>query len=143
MKVQPFDQKKISQKQTQKETKKVLYLKIFIWKTANVLGLAPFKIDKETHLLSFKWFSTKTALSLLRLVLFNSVLTILPVVLFLLNYKEEWGEDKPSWMGGDGNETSISTQEVVTYGEYVCNYSYYILSQLQKVRATIKLYMSN
>ena len=121
-----------SQKQTSKETKKVLYLKIFVWMTANGLGLVPFKVGKQNHLLSFKWLSTKTVLSLLRLVLFNSVLTILPAVLFFLNYKDEWGSDRPSWMG-DGNGT-ISTQEVVTYGEYVCNYSYYILSQLQNVR---------
>ena len=139
MKVQPFDQKENSQKQTTKETKKVLYLKIFVWMTANGLGLVPFEMDKETHLLSFKWLSIKTFLSLLRLVLFNSVLTILPAVLFCLNYKDEWDSERVLWMG-EGNGT-ISTQEVVTYGEYACNYSYYILSQLQNVRANLKLYI--
>ena len=134
MKVQPFVQ---NEQQMSKEMKNVYNLKMFIWTTANGLGLLPFRVDKETHQLSFKWLSTQTLLSLLRLLFFNSLLTILPVVLFYLHYKEEWGSDKPGWMKR-GNGT-ISTAEVTFYGEYLCNYSYYILSQLQNVRANLKL----
>ena len=136
MKVQPLEQKK----QLTKEMKKVWHLKIFIWMTADFLGLFPLKIDKETFLFSFKWFSTKTLLSFLRLALFNIPLTILPAALFLLNFKEEWGSSRPPWMD-EGNGT-ISTQEVVFYGEYVCNYSYFILSQLQNVWEKTRKYLS-
>ena len=127
MKVQLREQKK----HLTKEMKKVWHLKLFIWMTADFLGIFPLKIDKETFLFSFKWLSTKTLFSFLRLALFNIPLTILPVALFLLNFKEEWGSSRPPWMD-EGNGT-ITTQEVVFYGEYVCNYSYYILSQLQNV----------
>ena len=136
MKVQPLEQKK----QLTKEMKKVWHLKLFIWMTADFLGLFPLKIDKETFLFSFKWLSTKTLFSFLRLALFNIPLTILPVLLFLLNFKEEWGSGRPPWMD-EGNGT-ISTQEVVFYGEYVCNYSYFILSQLQNVWEKTRKYLS-
>ena len=131
MKVQPFEQAKQTPQQMTKEMKKVWRLKIFIWKAASGLGLFPFKIDKETSLFSFKWLSTTTLFSFVRLALFNIPLTFLPVLLFIVNYKEEWGSDSNAWM--DRGNGTISTAEVVFYGEYVCNYSYYILSQLQNV----------
>ena len=131
MKVQPCEQKKQTPKQMTKEMKKVWHLKIFIWMAANGLGLFPFKIDKETSLFSFKWLSTTTLFSFVRLALFNIPLTFLPVVLFFINYNEEWGSDSNAWM--DRGNGSISTAEVVYCGEYLCNYSYYILSQLQNV----------
>ena len=124
MKVHPIGE------QIQSQMGKVKYLKLFIWVTANILGFVPFNLDKEKGLFSFKWFSTKTIFSFLRLALFNTLLTVLPALLFFLNYKNEWGSDSPGWMTR-GNGT-ISTEEVVTYVEYVANYSYFILPQLQR-----------
>ena len=135
MKVQPVEQNE----QIGKDMRKFKHLKVFIWMTANTLGLVPYTVDKDTFLFSFKWFSSKTIFSILRLALFNILLTILPAVLFFLNYKNEWGSDSPGWMA-TGNGT-ITTVEVVAYVEYVANYSYFILTRLQK-KPTIKCFTS-
>ena len=135
MKVQPVEQNE----QIGKDMRKFKHLKVFIWMTANTLGLVPYTVDKDTFLFSFKWFSSKTIFSILRLALFNILLTILPAVLFFLNYKNEWGSGSPGWMAR-GNGT-ITTEEVVAYVEYVANYSYFILTRLQK-KQTIKCFTS-
>ena len=76
--------------------KKSRYANVFamsVWTVAGFLGLLPFKIDKETKECSFKWFSTETIFAFARLVLFNAPLSVLPCLLFLLNFNAEWGGD--------------------------------------------------
>ena len=116
------------------------YANVFImlvWTVAGFLGLLPFKIDKETKECSFKWFSTETIFAFARLVLFNIPLSVLPCVLFLLNFNAEWGDDddadKNQW--GKNNETgNLSSAELVQTIDYFSNFSLFFLSKLQKQR---------
>ena len=107
-----------------------------VWTVAGFLGLLPFKIDKETKECSFKWFSTKTIFAFARLVLFNIPLSVLPCVLFLLNFNAEWGgddADENQW--GKNNETgNLSSAELVQTIDYFSNFSLFFLSKLQKQR---------
>ena len=117
--------------------KKSRYANVFamsVWTVAGFLGLLPFKIDKETKECSFKWFSTKTIFAFARLVLFNIPLSVLPCVLFLLNFNAEWGgddADENQW--GKNNETgNLSSAELVQTIDYFSNFSLFFLSKLQK-----------
>ena len=107
-----------------------------VWTVAGFLGLLPFKIDKETKECSFKWFSTKTIFAFARLVLFNIPLSVLPCVLFFLNFNAEWGgddADENQW--GKNNETgNLSSAELVQTIDYFSNFSLFFLSKLQKQR---------
>ena len=117
--------------------KKSRYANVFamsVWTVAGFLGLLPFKIDKKTKECSFKWFSTKTIFAFARLVLFNIPLSVLPCVLFLLNFNAEWGgddADENQW--GKNNETgNLSSAELVQTIDYFSNFSLFFLSKLQK-----------
>ena len=119
--------------------KKSRYANVFamsVWTVAGFLGLLPFKIDKETKECSFKWFSTKTIFAFARLVLFNIPLSVLPCVLFFLNFNAEWGgddADENQW--GKNNETgNLSSAELVQTIDYFSNFSLFFLSKLQKQR---------
>ena len=117
--------------------KKSRYANVFamsVWTVAGFLGLLPFKIDKETKECSFKWFSTETIFAFARLVLFNAPLSVLPCILFLLNFNAEWGgddADENQW--GKNNETgNLSSAELVQTIDYFSNFSLFFLSKLQK-----------
>ena len=124
--------------------KKSRYANVFamsVWTVAGFLGLLPFKIDKESKECSFKWFSTKTIFAFARLVLFNIPLSVLPCVLFLLNFNAEWGgddADENQW--GKNNETgNLSSAELVQTIDYFSNFSLFFLSKLQKQNLSDKI----
>ena len=75
-------------------------------------GLNPYKIDKETGEVSFRWISRETLWSLIRLVLFNSPLSFLPVIFAALYVPAEW---KPEEGSGFANATSDSTATSTVY----------------------------
>ena len=109
--------------------------KILVWTVAGFLGLLPFKIDKETKECSFKWFSTETIFAFARLVLFNVPLSVLPCVLFFLNFNAEWGgddTDKNQWAGKNNETGNLSSAELVQTIDYFSNFSLFFLSKLQK-----------
>ena len=115
--------------------KKSSYANVFImmvWTVAGFLGLLPFKIDKETKECSFKWFSTETISAFARLVLFNVPLSVLPCVLFFLNFNAEWGsDDADTTQWGKNNETgNLSSAELVQAIDYFSNFSLFFLSAL-------------
>ena len=45
-------------------------------------GLAPYKYNKETWEISFRWFSSTTIWTLIRLVVFNAPFSFLPFILW-------------------------------------------------------------
>ena len=117
--------------------KKSRYANVFVmlvWTVAGFLGLLPFKIDKETKECSFKWFSTETISAFARLVLFNVPLSVLPCILFFLNFNAEWGgDDADTNPWGENNETgNLSSAELVQTIDYFSNFSLFFLSKLQK-----------
>ena len=117
--------------------KKSRYANVFVmlvWTVAGFLGLLPFKIDKETKECSFKWFSTETISAFARLVLFNVPLSVLPCILFFLNFNAEWGgDDADTNPWGKNNETGkLSSAELVQTIDYFSNFSLFFLSKLQK-----------
>ena len=87
MKVAPVDQKA---KNEEKRSKTGQYLQSGIHMFMYCLGLSPYKINKETGEVSFKWFSSETIWSLVRLIVFNSPFSFLPVVLFAYFGQDEW-----------------------------------------------------
>ena len=98
------------------------------------IGLNPYKIDKETGEVSFRWISRETLWSLIRLVVFNSPLSFLPVIFAALYAPAEW---KPEERSRFANATSDSTATSTVYlavcaVEYISCYSYFILSRAAK-----------
>ena len=98
------------------------------------LGLSPYNINKETGEVSFKWISCETIWSLVRLVVFNSPFSFLPVVLAGLFGTEEWKKED---LGGFSNvtDTQMSTTTVflvVSSVEYISTYSFFVLSRAAK-----------
>ena len=135
IKVEPsMDTDEESKAQSGKKSRFANVFAMLVWTVAGFLGLLPFKIDKETKECSFKWFSTKTIFAFARLVLFNIPLSVLPCVLFLLNFNAEWGgddADENQW--GKNNETgNLSSAELVQTIDYFSNFSLFFLSKLQK-----------
>ena len=97
-------------------------------------GLFPFKKNKETWELSFRWISSETIWSLVRLVVFNSSLSFLPVILGVVYGPGEWSSQE----GGLGNLTNQTisvapTVYLVVYAvEYISSYTYFILQRSAK-----------
>ena len=133
MKVSPLEQKMDSEKKMPNRSKADQYLATGIHTFVVCLGLIPYKIKKETGEISFKWFSCKTILSLIRLVIFNFPCSILPAF-FAFFGTEEWNQEEKS---GSANSTieTVPTATVflaVTAVEYISSYSYFILSRVAK-----------
>ena len=131
MKVAPDVGKKL-----ENPTKINQYLQYGIGMFASFLGLLPFKIDRETWALSFRWISSETIWSLVRLVVFNSPLSFLPVILGVVFGPEELRSDE----GKSGNSTNQTiyvepTVYLVVYAvEYISSYTFFILQRTAKKR---------
>ena len=130
--------------QKSKNTKFANYFVISVWSLAGFLGLLPFKYDKETKNCSFKWFSSETIFSFVRLVLFNFPSTILPTILYFLYFNNEWADEPNNPFQGGKTDTNngtnnssgarLSSVELVQTIDYFTNCSLFILSKLQKHR---------
>ena len=90
MKVAPVDQKAKTEERMKNVSKIDQYLVSGIHVFMYCLGLSPYKVNKETGEVSFKWFSCETFWSLVRLVVFNSPFSFLPVVFFVAFGRDEW-----------------------------------------------------
>ena len=90
MKVAPVDQKAKNEEKMKNRSKTGQYLQSGIHMFMYCLGLSPYKINKETGEVSFKWFSSETIWSFVRLIVFNSPFSFLPVVLFAYFGPDEW-----------------------------------------------------
>ena len=138
MKVSPIKQTLRFNKDIQK-TKKVKRNLFFVFHMlATYLGFGPFKANKVTRELSFKWFSWDTLLCLIRLVALNSPLSILPIVLVVFFGPGEWGEEElKDLMHSDiSNKSSLPALPAVTVTvaavEYLSYFSYFILKVCKK-----------
>ena len=94
MKVSPSGQKRPFDKDMEISLKENRRLVFAFYTLANCLGFTPYKQNKETRELSFKWISWETLLCLIRLVALNSPLSILPFVLVVFFGSEEWSEEE-------------------------------------------------
>ena len=103
--VSPVDQKAKTEDKMRNESKTDQYLVYGMHMFIFCLGLSPYKINKETGEVFFRWFSCKTIWSLIRLVLFNSPFSFLPVVLFAFFGTAELKQED---LGGFSNCTSSS-----------------------------------
>ena len=98
------------------------------------LGVSPFKFNKQTGEISFKWISCETIWSLVRLLVFNAPFSFLPVILMFFFGEGEWEpEERSRFVNVTSQHVSKSTvfMAVVTV-EYVSCYSYFILSRTAK-----------
>ena len=66
----------------QKYSKADQYLLTCIQVLVYFFGLAPYKYNKETWEISFRWFSSTTIWTLIRLVVFNAPFSFLPFILW-------------------------------------------------------------
>jgi len=82
MKVTPAEQKGIPENKMENRSKADQYFLFGINALAWCLGLFPFKMNKETGELSFRWISSETIWALIRLVATNAPFSFLPIVLF-------------------------------------------------------------
>ena len=138
MKVTPVtpEQKIHSDKEMPHPSKADRYSAIGIHTLVFCLGFSPYKMKKETGEVSFKWLSFETIWSLIRLVIFNSPFSILPIVLMAFLGTGELEQEEMSGFSNDTSETS-STSTVTVYAavsmvEYISCYSYFILSRVAK-----------
>ena len=160
MKVAPVDQKTMTGEKMKNASKADQYLLSGIHMFVYCLGLSPYKINWETGEVSFKWFSCETIWALVRLVLFNSPFSFLPIVLFGLFgiaewENQEWGEladvkNVTTTLSATSNATLNATSEATSNAaissaststvpyqilftlEYISCYSYFILSKVAK-----------
>ena len=143
MKVTPVSQKGNSSSDKMKDRSKAdQYLTFLIHMFMYCIGLNPYKINKETGEISFKWISWETIWALTRLILFNAPLSFLPIILLICFRAEEFKQ--PEEMSQDENTTSLdvntTTQHVSTSTvflavvsiEYISCYSYFILFRAAK-----------
>ena len=146
MKVAPVDQKAKNEEKMKNGSKTGQYLQSGIHMFMYCLGLSPYKINKETGEVSFKWFSCETFWSLVRLVVFNSPFSFLPVVFFVAFGRDEWGgvaevDNMTATLNSTLNATSNATSSAVGTGlvykilcaiEYISCYSFFILTKVAK-----------
>ena len=140
--------------QKSKNTKLANYFVISVWSLAGFLGLLPFKYDKETKNCSFKWFSSETIFSFVRLVLFNFPSTILPTILYIVYFNNEWNDEPNNpFQGGktdaengtrsnSSSSARLSSAELVQTIDYFTNCSLFILSKLQKHWGFMLIFLS-
>ena len=84
MKVTRVGTGKNSDKAMQKYSKADQYLLTCIQVLVYFFGLAPYKYNKETWEISFRWFSFTTFWTLIRLVVFNAPFSFLPMILWAI-----------------------------------------------------------
>ena len=84
MKVAPVGTREKSDKIMQKYSKADQYLLTCIQVLVYFFGLAPYKYNKETWEISFRWFSSTTIWTLIRLVIFNAPFSFLPFILWAI-----------------------------------------------------------
>ena len=84
MKVAPVGTGEKSGKIMQKYSKADQYLLTCIQVLVYFFGLAPYKYNKETWEISFRWFSSTTIWTLIRLVVFNAPFSFLPFILWAI-----------------------------------------------------------
>ena len=134
MKVAPAEENGV-----ENPTKINKFLQYGIGMFVGFFGLFPFKMDKETWELSFRWISSETIWSFVRLVVFNSPFSFLPVILGVVFGPEELRSDE----GKSGNATNQtihveSTVYLVVYAvEYISSYTFFILQRSAKKRDRI------
>ena len=132
MKVSPAAKTKVHEKM-HNSSKINQYLQHGFWMLAYWFGIIPFKIDKETWALSFRWISSETFWSLVRLVVINAPFSFLPVILWGVYGPAEWEKE-----GGFANVTSQTTSNwppvwfIVFAVEYISSYAYFILQRAAK-----------
>ena len=134
MKVVPVDQKAKTGEKMKNHSKIDQYLAFGIYTFVYCLGLNPYKVNKETGEVSFKWFSWETIWSLIRLVIFNSPFSFLPAVLDGLFGTDEWETEE---LGGLTNVTDVTEKTATVYVlvssvEYISTYSFFVLSRAAK-----------
>ena len=90
------------------------------------IGLSPYKINKVTGEVSFRWISCETIWSLIRLVVVNAPFSFLPIILAAIYGSGEWD---PEEIHGYVNNTNAAAPiyHVVISVEYISCYSYFIL----------------
>ena len=131
MKVTPMRQKA---NKMNKYSKADQYFVFAIHTLTVCLGVSPFKFNKQTGEISFKWFSFETIWSLVRLLVFNAPFSFLPVILMFFFGEGEWEpEERSRFVNVTSQHVSKSTvfMAVVTV-EYVSCYSYFILFRAAK-----------
>ena len=84
MKVAPVGTREKSGKIMQKYSKADQYLLTCIQVLVYFFGLAPYKYNKETWEISFRWISSTTISTLIRLVVFNAPFSFLPLILWAI-----------------------------------------------------------
>ena len=84
MKVSPVGTREKSDKIMQKYSKADQSLLTCIQVLVYFFGLAPYKYNKETWEISFRWFSSTTLWTLIRLVVFNAPFSFLPFILWAI-----------------------------------------------------------
>ena len=132
MKVSPEAKTKVHEKM-ESSTKINQYLQQGFWMLAYWFGISPFKFDKETYAMSFRWISPETFWSLVRLVVINAPFSFLPVILWGVYGPAEWEKE-----GGFANATSKTTSDwppvwfIVFAVEYISSYSYFVLQRAAK-----------
>ena len=116
MKVAPVDRKAKTEEEMKNGSKTGQYLFSAIHMFMYCLGLSPYKFNKETGEVSFKWFSCETIWSLVRLVVFNSPFSFLPVVLFAIYGTDEWSNQANMAEVNNMNVTLNATSNATSTG---------------------------
>ena len=141
IKVEPKEHEGQAEAQEKKKRRLVDYFVISVWSLAGFFGLLPFKYDKETKTCSFKWVSTVTIFSFIRLVLFQFPSTALCSIFFLFYYNDEWideptdpfqGSKAYNANGTNSSGNRLSSSDLVQTIDYFTNYSLFILPELRK-----------
>ena len=161
MKVVPVGQKAKTE-QKMNRSKRDQYLVFGIRMFAYFLGLSPYKFNAETGEVSFKWFSCETLWCFIRLVLFNSPFSFLPVVFFAIFGRAEWENLEWGKMPDDKNTTNATSNatssatfnatssaavnvalnaapvyQILFTLEYVSYYSFFILLKVAKSKVRL------
>ena len=106
-------------------------------------GINPFKFDKETCSISFRWISSETFWSLVRLVVINAPFSYLPVILWGVYGPAEWEKE-----GGFANATSQSISKAPTVWlivfavEYISSYAYFVLQRAAKMTYLTQMFLA-
>ena len=140
MKVAPVETREGSGKIMQKYSKADQYLLTCIQGLVYFFGLAPYKYNKETWEISFRWFSSTTIWTLIRLIIFNAPFSFLPMILWAIYGpgEQESADTEDNEDSKVANATNNSTASmpivywVVHVVEYVSCYSIFILQSVAK-----------
>ena len=129
MKVAPARKEDYHKKKMETPSRINKYLQYCIGIPVYCFGLLPYKMDKETWEFSFRWISSETIWSLVRLVVFNSPFSFLPVILWGFYGPREWETEDFDFANMTSSlkslEPTVST--IVFATEYVISYTYFIL----------------